>query len=280
MRRAKNESMGLSLRHEPPLEKQVQGQESCLVITGILPDGYVQKYNAAQQEEHLRLRPRDLIIAVVDGSLEESRQKPVGGNSRMILTLIEASRTPLKMLIRRLLGPPVRFKAGQRVFANCGEEGWLPGIVVKVWEEERESMVPYVIRLEHTGGIVFAPVDCDQYVKKGDPRFKVGDDVMINMEGGYKSGNISEVIDKGTYTAYKATVDKMAIDVPEDLNQFVRQIARFTKGTEVLAKMSDGYQPGTIEALYHPQWVYSVRLKAAGNVVYVPEDVDAFVKKK
>lgn len=279
MSRGKGEPLGLSLRHEPPLEEQKQGQESCLIITGVLPDGHAEKYNAAHPE-HVRLRPGDAVLAVVDGSVPESKQRPVGGNSKLILSVLEANKGPLKILIRRLLGPPVRFKAGQRVFANCGDEGWLAGMIVKVWEEESDSMVPYVVRLESTGGIVFAPVDCDQYIKKGDPRFKLGDHVMINMEDGYKKARISQVIDKGTCTAYKAIVAKAVIDVPEDLNQFVRETARFTEGTEVLAKMSDGYQPGKIEAVYHPQWVYSVRLKPAGNLVYVPEDIDAFVKKE
>merc|ERR1712007_240114 len=271
---------GLTMTHQPPLESQEPGQESWLVIEGFEEDGFATKYNSSQQEPNLRLRVGDRIAAVVDGSLPQEKQRPFGGNSRLISEVIARGWTPLICIIRRLLGPPVRFKVGQQVKANCGNRGWLAGVVVQVWDEGSNGQkVPYVIRIGDSSEYVCAPKDSDDFIVKGAPRFKVGDDVMANQGSGYKKGCVSEVREERTRNTYsvKMAGDKSVWGVPEDLNRFVMRIARFEKGTKVLAKVASEYVPGTVEEVYHPNWVYTVRLDA-GNVVFVPEDADFCVK--
>jgi len=277
------ESLGLSLTHEPPQEIQKPGQESCLLVTGILSDGYVARYNTNQMDFEARVYKGDRIIAVVDCSAPESRRTPIGGNSKLIMEIIASGRSPLVLFICRILGPPLRFRVGQQVRANCGMKGWQPGTVVKVWESQQNngSLVPYVIRKLDSNDYICAPADSDDYVVKGEPRFKVGDAIMFNQEGTYRKGEISEVRDEKIRTAYSISVkgEKRSWNAPEDIDNFVRPMARYKKGTKVLAKVQDEYVPGTIEAVYHPNWVYSVRLDA-GNLVYVPRDEDMFMKKR
>merc|ERR1712037_944752 len=167
---------------------------------------------------------------------------------------------------------------GQRVKANCGNKGWLDGQVIKVWEENRQGgPIAYVIRIEATWNIVCAPMDCDNYIRKGDPRFKIGDEVVANYTGSYKKGRVTEVVSERNFYSYKVQLlegrTPATCTAPEDLNRFIRPVARFEKGAEVLANVEQEFVPGTIEAVYHPNWVYAVRLDA-GNVVFVPEDTD------
>merc|ERR1712232_642685 len=129
--------------------------------------------------------------------------------------------------------------------ANWGDRGWLDGLIIKVWEDSNDgSMLPYVIRLKDTGGIVTAPMDNENFVKKGDPRFKVGDEVMAALEGGYRQVRITAVHEHKVCTSYSANLGKESIDVPIDMDQYVRPVARFSVGTEVFAKMAEGYLPG------------------------------------
>jgi len=181
-----------------------------------------------------------------------------------------------------VLGPPLRFKLGQQVKANCGQRGWLDGSIVKVWEERNDgSIIPYVIRIKDSGDTVCAPQDSDEFVVKGDPRFKVGDKCMAFYEGSYAKGKITEVKNEGTRIAYtvKLAGGGPVFQILEDLNRFIRPVARYDKGMKVLANVAQQFVPGTIEACYHPNWVYAVRLDA-GNVVFVPEDTDVFMKSR
>merc|ERR1711972_1231664 len=96
------------------------------------------------------------------------------------------SVTPLILFMCRILGPPLRFKVGMRVKANCGEEGWQSGTVVKLWDEDRKgSRKPYAIRLDKNSNVVMAPRDSEECVVKAEPRFKVQQQVMANRENGY-----------------------------------------------------------------------------------------------
>merc|ERR1740130_1168309 len=106
--------------------------ESRLFIENVLPDGFAKKWNDLQQDDGMRLRSGDRIVAVVDASLPEKQHAPVGGSSKAILDVITLGRTPLILIICRVLGPPLRFKVGQQVKANCGQKGWLDGCVVEV----------------------------------------------------------------------------------------------------------------------------------------------------
>eukprot|EP00927_Polykrikos_kofoidii_P056005 TRINITY_DN50187_c0_g1_i1.p1 TRINITY_DN50187_c0_g1~~TRINITY_DN50187_c0_g1_i1.p1 ORF type:complete len:553 (+),score=116.68 TRINITY_DN50187_c0_g1_i1:33-1691(+) len=281
LHRGQDETLGLKLSHQPPLDQQKAGQESCCLVEGILDDGFVKKHND-EQEASLRIRPGDRILAVVDGSQPEEKRRIFGGNSRLILEVISKGRTPVILIIGRILGLPLRFKVGQQVFASCGAKGWLAGTVVQVWEAcANGSQVPYVIRLNDTGEFVFAPKDCDDTIKKGKRRFKPGDTVMVNREGSFKKAKITEVKEEKLRTGYsvKMESDKSVVNFPEDISKFIRPIARFTAGTKVLANVGSEWVAGKIEDIYSPNWVYSVRLDT-GNVVYVPEDVDKLVKKQ
>jgi hypothetical protein len=278
---SKGEPLGIKFVPQPPPDEHKEGMPSWLFITGFHENGHVLKYNAAQKDPSKRVRPGDRIMAIVDGSLPEAERKPVGGNCKEILRVMMSGKSPLFFVIERDLGPPLRFKMGQRVKANCGDKGWVEGTVIDLWEDGSDgAKVPYVIRLQGAGNVVCAPKDHDNFVVKGDPRFKAGDDVMANYNGGYKRGKVVEVKENKTFNAYGIKIvegDGGSCEAPEDLNQFVRPVARYEKDAKVLANVGGEFKPGTIEAVYHPNWVYAVRLDA-GNVVCVPEDTDQFMK--
>jgi hypothetical protein len=285
--RKSGEQLGLVLNHEPPVPQQQPGRESCLLIQDILPNGAGKRYNDSQKDPNQRLRPGDRVVAIVDRTVAEKDQKPVGGNSQAILNVIQAGSISFVFFVVRLIGPPLRFKVEQRVKANCGERGWMNGVVKDVWQHSGNDengtgpKVPYVIAIEESGNCVFAPNDGDDCVMKGEPRFKVGDDVVANHSGKYKRGKISEVKEEPVTTSYsiKLTESDDTLTAPDDMNMYVRPIARFTTGTEVLANVSHKLVPGKIEACYHPDWVYAIRLDT-GNVVTAPEDTDTFIKKR
>merc|ERR1711998_166705 len=88
LKREKGERLGIALNHEPPLEMRQPGQQSNLVISKVMPEGFVPKYNESQQNPMAKLYPGDRILAVVDGSVPESERKPVGGDSNAMLELI------------------------------------------------------------------------------------------------------------------------------------------------------------------------------------------------
>jgi len=278
--RESDELLGLKLNHEPPLDNQRQGQESFLEIEQVLPKGLAQKHNEMQQDPDMRLCAGDRILAVVDGSVPENKRRPVGGNSRFMMDVITSGRSPLILLIGRQLGPPLRFKVGQPVRCNAGPKGWLPGTILKVWDSRNGPLVPYQIRLKN-GDVIGVYRDADDCIEKGEPRFKIGDEVMANQNCGYKKGRIVEVKDEKNRTSYsiKMIDGGQVLTAPDDLNMYVRPLARFTKGTKVVANVNHQETPGTIEAVYNPNWVYAIRLDA-GNVVFAPEDMDCFIKKR
>jgi len=161
-----SERLGLALHHQPPLEEQQPDTESCLLIKDVLEDGFAKKFNDSQEDANAVLREGDRILAVVDGSQPEDVRRIVGGNSQDILRVIASGCTPLTFMIVRILGPPLRFKLGQSVQANCGEKGWLDGCVVDVWKHAGVDVVaPYVIRLKETGAIVTAARDSEEIVR-------------------------------------------------------------------------------------------------------------------
>jgi len=290
LKRDAGEKLGIKLNHDPPEADQKPGQPSTLVVQSILPGGYGEKYNKAADAK-TQLRPGDRILAIVDGGAPESERKPVGGNSNEMLNVITkdgGSATPLVFLIARPLGPPLRFKVGQRVKANLGDNGWAPGVVVGVWVEDPNGQrKPYAVRIMGTGGVVVAPKDHDDVIVKADPRFQAGDKIMANQGGGYQQGTVVEVKDEPCRTAYRIKLEKEEgkeegdneCFAPEDVNQFVRPVARFKKGDKVMARVSGGqYAEGVVEDMYNPEWVYTIRLTAQGNTVMAPEDSDGFVK--
>jgi len=284
---SKGQPLGIKFTPEPPPEQQKADQQSWLLVTGFHENGQAAKHNAAHKDKDPAacLQEGDRLVAVVDASVDEKQQKPVGGNSRAILSVMASGKSPLVFIVQRILGPPLRYKVGQFVKANCGNKGWLAGQVIKVWEDGNQgpgSKVPYVIRIEGAGNVVCAPMDSDNFIMKGNPRFKIGDEVVANYQGGYKKGKITEINNARTYTSYGIQLTEgekpATCNAPEDLNRFVRPLARYEKGTKVLANVANEFVPGVIEAVYHPNWVYAVRLDA-GNVVFVPEDIDHFMKK-
>jgi len=275
LKRDPGERLGLALNHDPPLEARPEGEtvKSCLLVTNVIEGGYVHKFNQQQEHPAQRLQAGDRIVAIVNAGLPEDEREPVGEDSQAMLQVITHSNngsTPLVFLVIRALVPEVRFAPGQRVLANVNNE-WQPGVVVKLWEQGK----PYVIRLE-SNQMVMAPRDHDDCVRKADARFKVGDTVMVNHEGVFKRCGIVQVGgDKGEYEV-QLEGDDEKVWVPADTNQILRPIARFQVGDQVQARVESGYETGTVEAVYHPMWVYSIRID--DKLVYAPEDTDTFVK--
>jgi len=279
---SKGDPLGIKFEPQPPPEQQKDGQQSWLLVTGFHEKSQAAKHNASQKDPNMCLRQGDRIVAVVDASLPEAERKPVGGNFRAILAVMASGRSPLCFIVQRVVGPPLRFKVGQFVKANCGDRGWLDGEVMAVWDSDSKGKrVPYVIRILAAGNDVCAPADSDQFIKKGDPRFKVGDEVVANYQGGYKSGAVIEVLSKRIHNAYRIKLSAGGeCTAPEDINRFVRPVARFEKGAEVLVNNGSEYVPATVEAVYHPAWIYLVKLEAGGNIVPVPYDVDQIIKAR
>lgn len=273
LKRAPGERLGISLNHHPPKECQQPGHESRLVVNEVIPGGFVEKFNASQKDKVQTLCPGDEIMAILNAGAPEAERKPISGNSSAMLDVItenDNGNTPLVFFVNRAQGPPLRFRLGERVKAYLRERGWLVGTVVKCWELGK----PYVVKLE-TGEMVSAPSDTDDCITKADPRFKVGDRVMANYEGSYKQGEILDVSPTGS--AYRIKLENgKELSPPLDANQCLRPMARFRKGDNVLARVACKFVPGTIEAVYHPMWIYSIRTE--GGLVYAPEDIDTFVR--
>lgn len=287
LQRQRGEKLGLVLNHEPPPEEQKEGRESVLIVEKVMPEGYGHKHNTLQKDSSTKLQPGDRIVAVLDGSKSPEERRPVRGNSQAMFEVITRNNngvTPLVFFVVRILGPPLRFKVGQRVEANCGDDGWQTGMVVKVWDEDRfGNPKPYAVRLDDSSNAVMAPRDSNDCVRKAKPRFSKGQQVMVNRgEPGYRKATIVSIGDEPTRTSYKAKMmdGSGEVDVPEDLNQFIRAPARFKKGDHVLARVSGDYLPGIVEEVYNPRWVYAIKLKNKDGHVIAPEDSDVFVKKR
>jgi hypothetical protein len=279
---SKGEPLGIKFEPQPPPEQQKPDQPSWLLVTGFHEKSQAAKHNASQKDPSMCLRQGDRIVAVVDASVPDAERRPIGGNFRAILAVMASGKSPLCFIVQRVVGPPLRFKVGQYIKANCGDRGWLDGEVMAVWDKDSKGQtVPYVIRILAAGNDVCAPADSDQFVKKGDPRFKVGDAVVANYQGGYKNGTVKEVLSKKIHDSYRISLSAGGeCTAPEDLNRFVRPVARFEKGAEVLVNNGSEYVPATVEAVYHPAWIYLVKLDAGGNLVPVPYDVDQIIKAR
>lgn len=243
------------------------------------------KHNQSVENAAHRIQPGDRIMAVVDGSAPEDKRKPVGDDSVAMLEVITRDKnavTPLVFFIIRALGPPLRFREGQRVKAHCGSDGWLNGKVIKLWDTDSDgSKKPYVIKIDGQDRVVVAPADTENCVVKADPRFKVDDVIMVNKGQGYKECKVLEVVRDGSDGVYKVkeTAGSPEFWVPLDVDQIVRPLARFQKGDKVKANVGGQFVPGIVEELYHPAWVYAIKLDKDGNMVTAPEDSDQFVRK-
>merc|ERR1740129_27984 len=119
--RQAGEELGLSMEPGGP-DGVKPGEEPVLRVTGVKPDGFIHKYNEGVKDPRLRVRQNDMICGVVDCSVPEAERKPVGGNAKHILDVMQKGTTPLVLLLRRILGPPLRFVEGQRVMCNCGDK--------------------------------------------------------------------------------------------------------------------------------------------------------------
>lgn len=285
LERKPGEPLGLDIAHINPPAEAKGNKQGFLLIKSVGKTGCGPRHNTKCSDAAMRLRDGDRILACASGQGPEGQLHgpPVSGDTRAMLDVLAKDKiSPLVLFLAREKGPALRFKAGQRVLANCGK--WLDGTVVELWADGQcGEWKPYTIKLDEPGGrshIVTAPRDHDECIKKGNPRFKVGDTVMAHRTKGYEKGSVIEVRENPTSTGYRIQMADCSEEcvAPEDLSQFVRPVARFKKGSAVLARVGDGYLPGKIDAVYHPEWVYAVRLKD-GNVVMAPEDSDLYVKK-
>jgi hypothetical protein len=286
LKRESGESLGIALHHEPPLERRVPGQPSCLFVSNVLPGGFAMKHNQSMENPAQCIQKGDRIMAVLDGSAPEDQRKPVGDDSAAMLEVITRDKnavTPLVFFIVRALGPPLRFTQGQRVKANCGPDGWLNGKVIKLWEQTDANggRSPYIIKIEGQDRAVVAGADNDSCVVKADPRFKVDDVVMVNRGRSYTECKVLQVAKDGSEGVYKVREAEGSDEfwVPSDVDQIVRAVARFKKGDKVKANVGGEFVPGIIEELYHPGWVYAIKLEKDDNMVTAPEDLDQFVQK-
>ena len=139
--------------------------------------------------------------------------------------------------------PDLRFKVGDLVQAFAGQGEWINGKIIKVWDQEN----PYRIELED-GTNVWGPEDTNNFVRDRTPleplRFKIGDKVLANALGGWKTGHIIMVWDHGN--PYRIELeDGTNVWGPEDIDKFV------LPWTSVIPPM-----PGTNATEKDGKWVW------------------------
>ena len=97
---------------------------------------------------------------------------------------------------KKLNDKDLRFKIGDRVECFVEDE-YTPGIVVKQWYYEADfangHAVPYQVRLEESGDVIYAPTDADYCIRRASEpakplRFSVGDRVLCSREEGWVPG--------------------------------------------------------------------------------------------
>ena len=115
--------------------------------------------------------------------------------------------------------PPLRFNIGDLVQAFAGQGEWINGKVIKTWDQSN----PYRIELED-GTNVWGPEDTANFVRDRTPleplRFNIGDKVLANALGGWKTGKIIMVWDHGN--PYRIELeDGTNVWGPEDIDKFV-----------------------------------------------------------
>jgi hypothetical protein len=129
-------------------------------------------------------------------------------------------------------------------------------------------------------------MDDDRCVSRGDARFKKGDEVMAHVDGHYKPARVTLVHDKKRTFAYDLLIvpetpssELRSVTAREDLDIFVRSVARFKPGDKVMCSNANQEMvPGTVEKSYNPHWVYEVKL-ASGERMYVREDSDRYCQR-
>ena len=115
--------------------------------------------------------------------------------------------------------PPLRFNIGDLVQAFAGQGEWINGTVIKIWDQGN----PYRIELDD-GTNVWGPEDTPNFVRDRTPleplRFQIGDKVLANALGGWKTGKIIMVWDHGN--PYRIELeDGTNVWGPEDIEKFV-----------------------------------------------------------
>ena len=115
--------------------------------------------------------------------------------------------------------PPLRFQVDDLVQAFAGQGEWINGTIIKLWDQDN----PYRIELED-GTNVWGPEDTNNFVRDRTPleplRFNIGDKVLANALGGWKTGHIIMVWDHGN--PYRIELeDGTNVWGPEDIDKFV-----------------------------------------------------------
>jgi len=286
--------LGLGLKFEPPLDKQSDEKPGYLRIIDIEKNFGAYAHGMMCTQEgfpECRLDFDDKILAVCDCSKPPAeRDEPVHGNSEKMCEYLEQAQRPLVFIVERELGPPLRFKVGEIVLANCGEIGMQEGVVEAVWMPYQKGAAPYVIRLFSTGAGLMAPIDNDSAVQRAPPRFELGADVMVNYDGEFRKGAILEYECDRLHTSYKVLIRKenlaedaekdKKIIVPFDSIELIRPKARFDIGTDVVVLVEGKWLTGLVRDLYDPRWVYLVECDVLKDPVPVPLDIDVMIRER
>jgi hypothetical protein len=128
------------------------------------------------------------------------------------------------------------------------EEGWKGGIVTEQWSDGHICVV------ELDGSIATVPVDSDDFIRRPELRFSVGDRVECNMPSGWMPGNVTKVwSDFAKGCPYEIVLDAHEegafATAPADWDKCIRRLSlRFDVGDRVECYMGeeDGWMPGTV----------------------------------
>ncbi|KAL7528158.1 hypothetical protein ACHAWF_002459 [Thalassiosira exigua] len=126
----------------------------------------------------------------------------------------------------------LRFKCGDKVSCQVGDEFWQPGVIVRLRYKERRQTYPYQIRLVMDGRLIVAPVDDDACIKEATKevplRFKVGDRVACRCHCTWEHGTVINTwwYDgmQGLSRPYQVKLDDgCLIFAPEDCDSFIQE---------------------------------------------------------
>eukprot|EP01062_Namystynia_karyoxenos_P077229 TRINITY_DN772_c1_g2_i1.p1 TRINITY_DN772_c1_g2~~TRINITY_DN772_c1_g2_i1.p1 ORF type:complete len:723 (+),score=174.90 TRINITY_DN772_c1_g2_i1:87-2255(+) len=185
----------------------------------------------------------------------------------LALALRESHRRPVALDAppqEKPVGSSLRFPVGAEVACRT-PDGWKKATVVQHWWEARPGThVPYQLKVEGTGEMLFAPYDDDRFVSQEE------DAMREAMAGG--------VIDAGK--------------PPSDIPGAAAKPLRFPIGAKVMANTHKGWQTATVIKHWWPVpqeicgrsgeiAAYQLRLDGAtgpGSFIFAPHDNDSVIR--